>query len=375
VPVCPCPKCQQGPKCYLCSCGACDIPAGDLTIVIGGTYFGGAFNGTYTLSKQCGCLWQTDQITAAGNTFQWVLECIEGQGPTVTQFRRPGVGVINSTPPSFTQPPGSSCGASFSQFYEVYPASAGSLTYTVTGPNIAFGSCPVCFKVVGCGARALSGATVTVMNGMTTVATGTTTTCGDLVLDVGTAGTYQVSVTEPSNRFAVFSESRNLKCGEAQPSLQLVPAAGYHCSCLGTAYPLPNTIHLSSSIGGGALVWTAVSPGCPNTFPTWYGGTGALTFGPGNGYGCPPMTVNGVWTFGFLGGLCAPILWSMYDQTVCPGIATGCNGMGPLGFAQTGGTFFPLNLTFSNTSPNWEGVPTTYPPRSAPGQNAARRTA
>lgn len=77
-------------------------------------------------------------------------------------------------------------------------------TLTLTGKTL---DCPACFQVNGC-AGALSGATVTITSGPT----GTTGADGLVILDIGTEGNYEITVSAPG--YPTVSRTLALACGQ-----------------------------------------------------------------------------------------------------------------------------------------------------------------
>jgi hypothetical protein len=136
----------------------------------------------------------------------------------------------------------------------------GGGAFTVTGiVDETDPTCRVCFCVTGCGGPVV-GATVSVSGGPS----GITRINGCVVLDVGSAGTYTVTVTAPG--FNDYSQSLDLQCG-VQTKISLTPASGYLCCAELTGCPIPSTdLFLSDSI----LITTAVSVPYDPVTNTWH---------------------------------------------------------------------------------------------------------
>ncbi len=83
------------------------------------------------------------------------------------------------------------------------------------------------------------------------ISTGTTDANGLIILDAGTAGSYTVTATETSGRFASFSQLMTLACGQSV-NVPMTAASGYECVTLlaGCLYPVPDTLTLTDSVIG-----------------------------------------------------------------------------------------------------------------------------
>ncbi len=92
--------------------------------------------------------------------------------------------------------------------------------YTVGGRWVGEkkGGCAVKFDVK-CDTTAIPGATVTITSGGLAIATGATNSSGQITLDLGSAGTYTVTVT--ATGFGTYSQSSALTCGETFTDIDL----------------------------------------------------------------------------------------------------------------------------------------------------------
>jgi hypothetical protein len=118
-------------------------------------------------------------------------------------------------------------------------------------------TCNATFTVQGCGSAPISGATVTA-NGVS----GTTDGSGNVTLNVGSAGTYTVTVTGVSARFASFSQSIAVTCSSTHV-LSLSAASGFVCT-IPCALPISTTLNLTTNcseliLAGGTLTWNGTS--------------------------------------------------------------------------------------------------------------------
>jgi hypothetical protein len=117
-------------------------------------------------------------------------------------------------------------------------------------------TCNVTFNVKGCASTNLTGATVNIWNnsGMTSlIATGTTNSSGNVILNIGTAGTYWREITHP--RFVTQSGSISPGCGGTLSTSFTTPAVGYVC-CPGSACGLPLATTLFLTIAGNTYTLT-----------------------------------------------------------------------------------------------------------------------
>jgi hypothetical protein len=217
--------------CVLLTCSPCSIPRGDLTIAWTNTITG---NGSATMT-----------YSAAGQT--WTATCVDnGQ---IFLLRCTG-GAINFAVEYFTAggcPGGTIAGCSAadaspnklivgtqtcSPFSLTFGVDAthcpgvfanGDTQFTITGPNTSFGVCPICI-FIPCGA----GATVTIADGMTTIATGTPDSLGNLILDIGSPGTYTITVS--LTNYVTYTSTRAFVCGQGL-SINLTPLPGFVYAC------------------------------------------------------------------------------------------------------------------------------------------------
>jgi hypothetical protein len=127
------------------------------------------------------------------------------------------------------------------------------------------GPCNTTICVTGCNGFALPGASVTVKNGSTVVASGTTgSPLGCVLLNVVTAGSYTVVVSYSG--FATSTSVLSLTCG-GTVTISLSAASGYACSpgCERNAgcdiYPVPDVLTFSCSWGTTSLTKTLLSGG------------------------------------------------------------------------------------------------------------------
>jgi hypothetical protein len=123
--------------------------------------------------------------------------------------------------------------------------------------------------VKGCNSFNYPGATVTAtLSGVSTV--GTTNGSGQVILSLQATGTYSLSVTEPTGRFATFTTTVSVTTCTTTTTVNLLVATGYHCqdweSAGGTGnrdclLPLADTLFLTDSVYGGptTLTWNTGS--------------------------------------------------------------------------------------------------------------------
>ncbi len=344
----------SGPQCYVATCAVCGIPKGNLTLALtDGTILTCIDTTPYTpatLTWNGISKWEffgTPGCFGGLGAPHYRFTCNAGS-PLLVDFS------LTGTHQNFNIVGAHTC-SPFS--LELKNDAGGSIT--ITGPNTSFGACPVCFHVQGCGNRPISGTTVSILAGMVQVATGTTNSGGNVILDAGSPGTYTVTAHDPSGRFDDFSQSMPLACGVAATSISLVVASGYHCSCLNTPYPMKDALTFSSSAGGATLTWSATNPTtCGSAVLTaWFSpeGAGTFTFPAGAPVaGCPTQTATGHFTWGQLVDfLCSPgLFYNTIESTNCANECPGgpgpcCGGVAPWGFFVTSGTIFPLNLTWT----------------------------
>jgi len=115
--------------------------------------------------------------------------------------------------------------------------------------NCGGGACNVTIDVDGCGAG-VSGATVTIKSGGSTVASGTTSG-GTVALSIPSAGTYEVVVS--ASGYPPYDQNLTLSCSGTY-AINLT--AGY--VCCGTCI-VPDTLHLTDGGGGCTLTWNGSS--------------------------------------------------------------------------------------------------------------------
>jgi len=125
--------------------------------------------------------------------------------------------------------------------------------YTVTDPDPPDPDVPHCCVTIcvngPCGP--IPDATVTVSSGMTTVATGTTNANGCILLDIGTAGTYTVTVS--ATGYTTVTGSHSLACcGSLAVTLAL--SSGIPVICCG-ACGMNSTIYLTDTNGTWAATY------------------------------------------------------------------------------------------------------------------------
>jgi hypothetical protein len=157
---------------------------------------------------------------------------------------------------------------------------------------------------VFCITTPISGASVMVLSGVTTIASGTTGANGCVTLNIGSAGTYTVNVTAAG--YNNYSASQNLTCGgETDINLCACP------NCFGASPP--NTIHIT--VTGAMASFTFAMTRTPNQY-VWTGSSiGAATFT--SSLSCAPGGIG----FQFVELFGATCLGAMYYPTapaVCP---------------------------------------------------------
>jgi hypothetical protein len=111
---------------------------------------------------------------------------------------------------------------------------------------------------VKCSGTAVGGATVTVLSGVSTIASGTTDSSGNVTLNISAAGTYTVTVTKMG--FTIFSSSVSLTCG-GMLNITTFCTAGITCSPC--SIPLTKfTVSWTNVLfgnGSATLVWNGIS--------------------------------------------------------------------------------------------------------------------
>lgn len=194
-----------------------------------------------------------------------------------------------------------------------------NITYTLTGRDyIPFGKPARChsatIQVTNCGLPA-AGLTVNIYDkqGGTLLTTCTTDNGGRVYSDCTGYGSYYVTVTGMSSRFAPYGQTLTLDCGTAVIAA-LVAAPGYVCvpgTTSGFQCPLPiaTVLKMSDPILGNATL-NYVPASSP---PTWTG-TNTYSF---PGAGCRAVAVPLLWTFIPSQVHLSP-QWSVNATTVCP---------------------------------------------------------
>lgn len=147
----------------------------------------------------------------------------------------------------------------------------GGLTFQDVGAcNCPAGSCSVLFTVRGCGGNAYASVpTVNVFasSGGALLASGTVNASGVVTLTfTGGSGTYWVTITGASTRFATFAQNEALTCGGSL-TIALSAASGY--VCIGCLLPVATTLHLTDSTILGGPVTCVLTYSTPN----WVGTT------------------------------------------------------------------------------------------------------
>jgi hypothetical protein len=156
---------------------------------------------------------------------------------------------------------------------------AGFSTYDPGGCGCP--GCAVTFLVRGCNAVAYPGVVASVYDhaGGTLLASGTTDGTGHVALSwAGGPGSYYVTVTGQSARFAASAQTLTLTCGGAT-TISLAPAAGYACWSATCLQPVKTALNVTVigpfgtqtgtatyQAGGGFWEWVYTDPGTGNTF-------------------------------------------------------------------------------------------------------------
>ena len=323
--------------CYIYPCSPCPLPKGDLTIEITGTYgcaAGGVTSFPFTQSftmhfnDSTGVpTWTSDCLeftlgapcVGADSQMNAALTCspLSGLSLTFTKWTNPlcaGTIVTTCTEGGFCTGCGgtaafqrtsatcspfeldyvvNACGQASAAFFNFPGAVAYVITsFKITGPNTSPGTCPICVVVTGC-CGALEGASVTVGS-----ASGTTDIAGYVSLDIGTAGSYAVSITSPG--YTSFSATESFSCGQGIAVTLSVDGTDV-CCCSCPDDPVPQTLTMTEPrfFAGGVtgtyysdLVasWPAFTPvGGGNGFPSTGGWVATSTCFPTTPPG-PPMT-------------------------------------------------------------------------------------
>lgn len=301
---------KSGTNCYTTTCLPCGIPRGDLTIAWTNATTG---DGSATLAYN-GTQWTA---TCVDNGLKFKLLCNAGSVELQAIYTVSGVCPTGPTtfcsnkviaPKKLTL--SSSVCSPFSLTFDVTNADCpvvfgmGNTQFVVTGPNDSFGACPVCFHVAGCFGAPVAGATVDVKDGMIAVVSGTTNATGDVILDVGGPGTYNVTTSAPT--YITNTISKAIKCGD-QVNLTLAQASKIcvtGCTGLpveGATVALPGR-GLSDTTDAMGCVYFDINVGSAETITVTksryasFSGTRtpancttiSISLGPATGYMCAP---------------------------------------------------------------------------------------
>src|ERR1017187_2295453 len=169
-----------------------------------------------------------------------------------------------------------------------------SVTLFDVGACGCVSTCNVTINVLGC-IGLLSGVSLTVSvyasSGGALLDTGTTTT-GSIALSwAGVSGTYWVTTTGQTPRFASFAAGASLTCGHTH-NINLTPGSGYACAGNGCNWPIATTLHLTDSTYG-SITLTYSGTG-------WSSGSGGITYPGGTPCGCialSPLSFSVTWTY------------------------------------------------------------------------------
>jgi hypothetical protein len=156
-------------------------------------------------------------------------------------------------------------------------------TLNAIGACNCAGPCSQTFTVNACSGQPYASVpTVNVFNhsGGTLLASGTVNGSGQVTLTwTGSTGSYFITVTGASSRFASFSSTTSLTCGGSH-IINLSAASGFVCG-LGCLLPIATTLHVTFSTGT-TCVLTYVAGGSPTwqnlSFPTGGGGTASMVW-------------------------------------------------------------------------------------------------
>jgi hypothetical protein len=234
--------------------------------------------------------------------------------------------------------------------------SRGNTQFVITAtPDPATMACPVCVRVRGCKGAVLANVSVSIDGGPAA----TTNSGGIAIVDAGSAGPHTITVTDPDGLFNVYSGDVDVTCGVGLSDITLTPISGYHCSCMPTALPYPDTLNFSSgSTGALTLTWAASSP-LGTGVPMWYSDQFDYHLGCGS---CDPVTVSAFVAWGAeassTGSLCPPVAtFPAYATFIifvgnitCPGIGDPVVQGSLVWGAGYTGTLHPLNVSW--THPN-----------------------
>ncbi len=229
-------------------------------------------------------------------------------------------------------------------------------------PCCCTGQCNTTICAVYCGVN-VAGVTVTVKTGGgATVATGTTASNGCVVLNIGTAGTYNVTIALTG--FTTRTVSKALTCGG-------MTAVGFLTNTVLSLTDSDRTITLTNT-GIGLAIWRGCYVLSTNPPATTAAGTGggaddcdcpSAGFGAGNcdirySLDCGITGGGGVWTLKRFWGACCwsavcstPPFTPVYSSTgrQDPTACTGGNETGPTSVGATTQVTltFPFNVTLS----------------------------
>jgi hypothetical protein len=214
------------------NCGQCPVPQVDMTVAWTNPITG---DGSTTM-KFSGGFWQSEcsnnviyEMSCANTQMEFrvryftVGPCPTGQSERCSNLAPAPFKLIQTT---------LRCGYNFEMDLACDAACpalqlAGFRTFkvTVAGTPPTPPRCRVCFSVTGCGP--VAGVTVTVSGGPGSGGSGTTNSVGFVAIDIGSQGTYTVSVPAASY-YDAFSKSMALECGKgyainlfAKPTLTL----------------------------------------------------------------------------------------------------------------------------------------------------------
>lgn len=289
---------SQSATCYSLFCAPCSIPKGNLTVSwVNGTSGNGSAVLVYSATPT-----PTWSVAGVDGGLTFTLDCNAGRNELKV---RSGINLcsnLNTAPATLTLA-ASTC-IPFSITFNVTNAGcpsvfgAGNTQFVVTGPNTSFGTCPVCFNVTSCGGP-LPGATVTVLSGLTAIVSGTTDSTGNAILDIGTTGTYTVTVS--GTDITTVTQTSSLSCGQSlaiSVPIFLEPALTLPGCCWFCPGNTPETLTVTALGLTWALTlnWNGVTGCC-----RWYGETTYNWVGDGT---CAPvaMTVGAVIYQGVAGG-------------------------------------------------------------------------
>lgn len=195
----------------------------------------------------------------------------------------------------------------------------------------------------GCSSVPLVGALVTIRQGVTPIASFTSSGAAHTIL-VPAAGVYTIEASKV--RFVAGSMSVTAVTGvTVNASLTLAPAAGYHC-CASCADPYPDTLYLQDSQGVHVMTWTTAgyNPG-GSPVSCWEVSYSITRAGFILSYGCvsaPDLSIP-VWyqlgcAFRDFTGV---VGWSLYQRGYSCGTTNPAN-LKPIATLVPGSTFWVL---------------------------------